>query len=118
MECAARAPARRRPSASLPQATKKTIRPVKTATTTISQIARNVAPISPSSAISARHASDAESMYFESSRVIDRKFCGERDVPSPHRETYFSIRISRFAYSGHSANTTVEGSHGTQNGSR
>jgi hypothetical protein len=53
-----------------------------------------VAPISPSSAISSRHAWEAGSMCFESDRVIDGHFCGERGVPSKYHEAYFSIRIS------------------------
>jgi hypothetical protein len=41
-----------------------------------------VAPISPSSAISSRHAWDIKNMCFESGRVIDAHFCGEGGLPS------------------------------------
>ena len=63
----------------------------------ISQTARNVAPICPSSAISSRHAWDTDSMRFESGRVIEGHFCGERGVPSKCDEAYFSIKNQRFA---------------------
>jgi hypothetical protein len=51
-----------------------------------------VAPISPSSAISSRHAWDTESMCFESGRVIDGNFYGERGVPSKYHEAYRLIK--------------------------
>ena len=59
-----------------------------------------MAPISPSSAISPRHARKTERVGFESGRVIDRHFCGEGGVPSNYHEAYFSIKISCFAYPG------------------
>ena len=75
-----------------PQSTQKNIRPIKTATTAISQTARNVAPISPSSAISSRQAWDTESMCFESGRAIEGHFYSECGEPSKSHETYFSIK--------------------------
>jgi hypothetical protein len=81
--------------AGLPQRSQKTIRPISTATTMISQRARNVAPISPSSVRNLTTVGwDTESTRFATRRTIARHFCGERGEPSGNRNAYLSIRIT------------------------